>query len=131
MKKMEIFDPPMCCSTGICGPSVDPTLVRFAADLDWLKSKGVLVERCNLAQQLGQFAANPTVRAELEAAGNACLPLIIVDGTVVSRGFYPNRQTLAAFAGIILTEKELTGEPLWEIPSLKKVPSSSPGSDSC
>ena len=51
MTAVRVFDPAMCCSTGICGPSVDPELVRFAADLDWLKSQGVSVERFNLSQQ--------------------------------------------------------------------------------
>lgn len=109
MTKIEIFDPPMCCSTGVCGPSVDPVLVRFSADLDWLKSKGITVERYNLAQQPGEFAANKEVRTALTLAGNACLPLIIVNGTVASRGAYPDRQALAAFAGLILTEKDLIG----------------------
>ena len=48
MIKVQVFDPAMCCSTGVCGPSVDPVLPRFAADLEWLKSKGVQVERYNL-----------------------------------------------------------------------------------
>ena len=30
MKKIEIFDPAMCCSTGVCGPGVDPELLRMA-----------------------------------------------------------------------------------------------------
>ncbi len=50
MPKLQVFDPAMCCSTGVCGPSVDPTLPRFAADLEWLQSKGVQVERYNLAR---------------------------------------------------------------------------------
>ena len=29
-KKIEIFDPAMCCSTGICGPSVNENLLRVA-----------------------------------------------------------------------------------------------------
>jgi hypothetical protein len=29
MAKMQVFDPAMCCSTGVCGPSVDPTLRAF------------------------------------------------------------------------------------------------------
>lgn len=53
MIAVRVFDPAMCCSTGICGPSVDPQLVRFAADLDWLKGQGVSVERFNLSQQPG------------------------------------------------------------------------------
>jgi len=49
IKTLKIYDPPMCCSTGVCGPEVDPALVRFAADLKWLESQGVVVERFNLA----------------------------------------------------------------------------------
>lgn len=130
MIRIEVYDPAMCCPTGICGPSVDQRLVRFAADLEWLKKQGVEVERFNLAQQPGAFAANPDVRTALVLEGNACLPLIIMDGKLANRGLYPDRQTLASFVGIILTEKDLAGEPLWEIPSLRKVPSSLPGSDS-
>jgi len=100
MKKLVVYDPPLCCPTGVCGPSVDPKLVRFAADLDWLKKKGVVVERFNLAQQPGAFARNEIVRAELAARGNGCLPLIIVDGNMASRGGYPGRQQLAELAGI-------------------------------
>ena len=48
MKKLEVFDPPQCCSTGVCGPSVDPKLVQFAADLHWLANQRLSVERYNL-----------------------------------------------------------------------------------
>ena len=41
MTKLAVYDPPMCCSTGVCGPAVDPVLPRVAADLDWLKRQGV------------------------------------------------------------------------------------------
>jgi AhpD family alkylhydroperoxidase len=90
----------MCCSTGICGPSVDPQLVRFAADLDWLKGQGVSVERFNLSQQPGAFAGDEDVRAALETKGNDGLPLVKVDGEVKSTGVYPSRDELAAWAGV-------------------------------
>lgn len=73
MAKIEIFDKPMCCSTGICGPQVDPVLPRFAADLDWLKSKGHEVERSNLAQQPAAFAENNVVREVLDREGVDCI----------------------------------------------------------
>jgi hypothetical protein len=41
---LEVFDPAMCCSTGVCGVEVDPRLPRFAADLEWLTSLGGVVE---------------------------------------------------------------------------------------
>ena len=55
MKTIQVYDKPMCCSTGVCGPQVDPVLPRFAADLAWLKSQGHQVERFNLAQHDGLF----------------------------------------------------------------------------
>jgi len=100
MTKLAVYDPPMCCSTGVCGPAVDPVLPRITADLDWLKRQGVQVERYNLAQQPQAFASNPTVMAALREHGNDCLPLILVDGRVVSRGTYPERVELARLAGI-------------------------------
>ena len=99
MKTIQVFDKPMCCSTGVCGPQVDPVLPRFAADLDWLKSQGYSVERFNLAQQPAPFTENQDVRQALQAQGTDCLPLILVDGQIVSRGEYPSRDTLGLWMG--------------------------------
>jgi hypothetical protein len=100
MTAVRVFDPAMCCSTGICGPSVDPQLARFAADLDWLKSQGVSVERFNLSQQPAAFADDASVKSALEAKGEAGLPLVKVNGEVKSSGLYPSREELAAWAGL-------------------------------
>lgn len=100
MPKIEIYDPPLCCSTGICGPNVDPELVRFAADLKWLQEKGVEIERYNLAQQPQKFAASELVKQAMSLAGELCLPIVVVEGKVVSRNKYPRREELAIFAGI-------------------------------
>jgi hypothetical protein len=98
--KIQVFDPPMCCSTGVCGPSINPELVRFAADLDWLRGQGVEVHRSNLSQQPADFANSPVVRATLAADGNDCLPLTLADGKVVHKGSYPTREMLSRFAGL-------------------------------
>jgi arsenite methyltransferase len=95
MPKLEVFDPPMCCSSGVCGPDVDPVLPRFAADLEWLRAQGVDVERHNLAQQTAAFVANPLVKQTLSEQGQGCLPLILLDGRIVVQGTYPTRQVLA------------------------------------
>src|SRR5664279_3614152 len=97
MSKLQVYDPAMCCSTGVCGPSVDPVLPRFAADLEWLKSKGVQVERYNLAQQLAECTSNEAVKQALHAQGTKCLPMIVLDGVVISQGVYPTREELARF----------------------------------
>jgi len=64
----------MCCSTGICGPSVDPQLARFAADLAWLKQQGVAVERFNLSREPAAFADDDAVKAALETKGEQRSP---------------------------------------------------------
>lgn len=97
---VQIFDPAMCCSTGVCGPVVDPKLSRFAADLNWLAAQGASVERFNLAQQPEAFAANEQVKRALQAEGTECLPLILVNGVIVSKGAYPERDQLARWIGI-------------------------------
>lgn len=98
MTKIEVYDKPMCCSTGICGPQVDPVLPRFAADLEWLATQGFQVNRFNLAQQPAAFAANELVKQVLAAESVECLPLILVDGQVVSKADYPTRDQLIAMA---------------------------------
>ncbi len=110
MKKLQVFDPAMCCSTGVCGPSVDPKLPRFAADLDWLKSKGVQVERYNLAQDVAAFTANVTVKGALNSSGTKCLPLLLLDGEVVSSGEYPSREALARYVGVEYEPAPLVAE---------------------
>ncbi len=104
MSRMEVFDPAMCCSTGVCGPSVDPKLARFAADVEWLKSQGVEVKRFNLAQEPRAFVENKGVADALMGRDDA-LPLLLVDGAIVSVGTYPDRATLARLTGLVAPTK--------------------------
>ncbi len=99
MKTIQIYDKPMCCSTGVCGPQVDPVLPRFAADLDNLKTAGHTVERFNLAQQPDAFIKNPEIHSLLSTKGTDVLPVVIVNGIVVSRGIYPSREMLDMWTG--------------------------------
>lgn len=99
-KTIEVFDPAMCCSTGVCGPSVDPELARFEADLRWLAAQGVSVTRYNLAQEPGEFAGRPVVAAMLASGGEDVLPIVLVDGKLRFSGTWPARADLAAPLGI-------------------------------
>ena len=101
MASIKIYDKPMCCSTGVCGPQVDPVLPRFAADLDWLMTQGHQVERYNLAQQPAAFVENEIVKKMLAIESVDCLPLILVDGQVVSKTDYPNREQLTTLANSV------------------------------
>ena len=97
MKSVQVYDKPMCCSTGVCGPDVDPVLPKFAADLDWLKNQGHNLERFNLAQQPQAFIENKAIHGLLSTAGTDCLPVVVVDGEVVSQTVYPSREDLASW----------------------------------
>lgn len=109
---VQVYDKAMCCSTGVCGPDVDPVLPKFAADLDWLKAQGNLVSRYNLAQNPAEFVSNTMVKQMLDDHGIECLPLIVVDGSVVSRGDYPSRENLALWSGTTLIAKASTMLPI-------------------
>ena len=108
MATIQVFDKPLCCSSGVCGPDVDPALVTFSADLQWLERHGVQVQRINPAHQPSLFATSELVRQELQRHGSACLPVIVVNDAVVSRGVFPNRQQLANWAGITLDQLPVT-----------------------
>jgi Arsenical resistance operon protein ArsD len=109
MRKLQVFDPALCCSTGVCGTDVDQALVDFSADVDWLKNAGGQIERFNLAQQPLAFVENAVANAFLERSGAEALPLILVDGEIALAGRYPNRKELARFADVV--------EPVIEAPA--------------
>ena len=100
MSTIQIYDPAMCCSSGVCGVDVDQQLVSFSADVEWVKAQGKQVERFNLAQQPMAFAENLTVKAFLDRSGQEGLPLVLVDGEIALTGRYPRRAELARWAGI-------------------------------
>lgn len=102
MKTIQIYDPALCCSTGVCGVEVDQTLVHFSADLEWAKQCGAQIERFNLAQQPMAFVLNATVKGFLERAGQEALPLTLVDGEIALAGRYPTRAELGRWAGLVM-----------------------------
>ena len=114
MKTLTVFDPAMCCSTGVCGSDVDQVLVDFSADVQWLKGRGVQIERYNLAQQPMSFVENAKAKAFLEASGAEGLPLLLLDGETVMAGRYPKRAELARWLGIPLEKVGVVTLPVVE-----------------
>lgn len=90
MKKIQVYDPPMCCPTGVCGPDIDPVLPRIAGWLQRLRESGTVVERYNLAQQPLAFLQNTEVKRLLDTIGTGALPAIFVDGILRLQGRYPD-----------------------------------------
>ncbi|WP_030517809.1 arsenite efflux transporter metallochaperone ArsD [Nocardia sp. NRRL WC-3656] len=100
MNTVEIFEPALCCSSGVCGPDVDQNLVEFSADLDWVSSHGGTVARHNMAADPMVFATNDAVRIFLERSGSDGLPLVLVNGATVLTGRYPSRAELSKWTGL-------------------------------
>ena len=111
MITVQVFDKPMCCSTGVCGALVDPVLPRFAADLDWLSKQGVTVERFNLAQQPQAFVAHEDVKDALREGYDQALPIVRMGDRIVSKGVYPSRQQLASWCGVPVPKPLTVVEP--------------------
>ncbi|MCE2790833.1 MAG: arsenite efflux transporter metallochaperone ArsD [Planctomycetota bacterium] len=103
MALVQVFDPPMCCSTGVCGPEVDSALPQFAADLERLRAVGHKVQRFNLAQQPLEFVQNQTIHKLISTAGTNCLPVVLIEGKLVAQGTYPSLQELTAWIGEPIT----------------------------
>ena len=106
--KIEIFDPAMCCATGVCGPGVDPELVRMQETLRQIEKQApdVQVARYGLSSEPQAFVDNAQVAGLLKSEGPDCLPLVFVDGTLLSKGSYPTNeqiQTVLQGAGVAFT----------------------------
>lgn len=97
---VEVFESSPCRATGADAETVGPVLKRVAGDLDWLTERGIQVARHDLAQDPAAFARIPAVRAVLAEMGTACLPLILVNGRIVSQAAYPTRWELAGWTGL-------------------------------
>ncbi|MCC6952959.1 MAG: arsenite efflux transporter metallochaperone ArsD, partial [Deltaproteobacteria bacterium] len=92
MKTIQVYEPALCCSSGVCGTDVDQTLVTFSADFAWAKENGVAIQRFNLAQQPMAFVENATAKSYIERSGQEGLPLVLVDGEIALAGRYPARK---------------------------------------
>lgn len=95
MKKLEVFDPALCCPTGVCGPNVDPELTRIASALFLLEGKGFSVKRFNLGTEPDAFILNKQVNQLLNEKGPDALPITVFNDEIVKMGSYPSNDVLA------------------------------------
>lgn len=107
--KLEIFDPAMCCSTGVCGPSVDPELTRIASAVSSLQKKGYQIQRYNLANDPGAFTGNEKASEFLHTEGPDALPLVLLNGESVMKSTYPSNDQLAEWFEV--QKEELNTKP--------------------
>ncbi|MCM3170446.1 MULTISPECIES: arsenite efflux transporter metallochaperone ArsD [Peribacillus] len=107
--KVEIFDPAMCCSTGVCGPSVDPELTRVAAAIYSLGNKGFEIKRYNLTNEPGAFVENAAINQILNEKGPEALPVTLVNDEMVKVGSYPSNEEFSNWFNV--QPEDLTEKP--------------------
>jgi hypothetical protein len=91
---IAVYEPAMCCSTGLCGPGVDPALMAIARDLRWLEKQGVGVQRFGLSQEPDAFVSNTRVSGLMQAFGEGALPAVLINDSVFCYGRYPTRDEI-------------------------------------
>ena len=93
---VEFFDPPMCCPTGLCGPTLDQTLLDVNEMMLTLQAEGLKVERYQMTGQPQAFLSNSDVMRLVREQQMAALPIIVVRGQVVKVGAYPTLSEIKA-----------------------------------
>lgn len=86
---VEIFDPPLCCPTGLCGPTLDQTLLDVDEMVLDLQAQGHRVERYQMTSDPRAFLGNPEVMALVRERQMDALPITVVRSRVIKAGTYP------------------------------------------
>ena len=86
---VELFDPPMCCPTGLCGPTLDQTLLDVNEMILSLQVEGVQVARYQMASDPQAFLNNADIMQLVREKQMAALPITVVRGKVIKVGEYP------------------------------------------
>ncbi len=87
---VELFDPPLCCPTGICGPTIDQSLLDVNEMVLALQAGGLRVERYQMTSNPNAFLSNAEVMRLVRERQMAALPITVVRGQVVKSGAYPS-----------------------------------------
>ena len=95
--KIEIFEPSMCCDSGVCGPEPDKALIDLQNLIQLLKKAGVETKRYAINQAPMVFVQNQVVSNFIKANGPSKLPLILLDGRIIKSEGYPMLEELKVF----------------------------------
>lgn len=94
--EIAIYDPPMCCPTGLCGPALDQVLLDINELVLALKAQGLHVERYQMLSHPQAFLAHPEVMRLVREQNMEALPITTVRGSVIKVGAYPSRAEVEA-----------------------------------
>lgn len=96
---VEIFDPPMCCPTGLCGPVLDTTLLDLSEALLSLQADGLSVARHMMTSEPQAFMRNRAVYDLIRQRQLEVLPVTVVRGQVIKTAGYPSLDELRSALG--------------------------------
>ena len=103
MKKLFLYEPAMCCSTGVCGPSVNEDLIRVSSIMNELKkAEGIQAVRYNLSANPNSFVRNSKVTEILQEKGMNSLPITVVNDEVIKIGSYPSNKEIMDYTDLQL-----------------------------
>lgn len=108
MKTMSIYEPAMCCETGICGVGVDPELLRISTVFNNLQKNGITAARFNLNSAPQAFINNTDINKLIMGDGIESLPATVIDGKIVKTKAYPTNEEIAAWLEIPTSFLEAT-----------------------
>jgi hypothetical protein len=94
--RVDVFDPELCCSTGLCGPAPDEWLIRIEEALERLRAQSVAISRHQLSRDPQAFLGNDKVYQRILSQGTEALPMVAVDGELLFTGRYPTYEELRA-----------------------------------
>ncbi len=87
--KLEIFEPSLCCESGVCGPEPDKVLIELQNTIQLLKKAGVETKRYAINQAPIMFVQNAVVKEFVKANGPGKLPIVLLDNQIIKTGDYP------------------------------------------
>ena len=99
-KKMYIYEPALCCDTGVCGVSVDPELIRISTVANRLNKSGVILHRYNLNNYPQEFVKNTDINKLINSEGVEALPATVMDGKIVKTKTYPTNAEIVMWLNI-------------------------------
>ncbi len=96
-KKITLYEPTLCCSSGVCGPNPDMALVSLQDTIAKCKNQGVETERFQITTHPRKFTENAEVMKLMQSQQLKCLPITSVDGKIVKYGSYPTLAELMPY----------------------------------
>ncbi|MCF1627414.1 arsenite efflux transporter metallochaperone ArsD [Tetragenococcus koreensis] len=107
MSKISLYEPAMCCDTGVCGPGMDTELLRMSSVVQTLENTDdVEVERFNLTNNPGAFVENAKIGELLQTKGAEILPVVLLDDEIVKMAGYPSNDEFTVYTGVNFSEEK-------------------------